>query len=245
MHPVILSMGPVTIYSFGLTLALAVVVCAFLAKRDAAAAGIAPETIFDFIFWVVVSGILGARIFFIILNLEMFLADPKEIFMIQNGGLAWQGGLILGTTAALGFVRKKKIPCALMADLAAPYLALGQSIGRIGCFLNGCCYGRPVGWGWYVPVHHARLYPTQLFDTVGLFVIFLVLKKFQNRSRPRGQVFALYLILASVERFLNEFFRGDHAVTYAGLSVFQIVSLIIFFSGLSLFYYASKRPTTF
>lgn len=242
MHPVIGHIGPLTLYSFGLMLAVAVTVCAFMLSRDAGKAGLKPEVIYDFVFWVILAGIAGSRIFFIFLNLPDFVADPKQIVMISNGGLAWQGGLLLGAAAGIIFVRVHKLPVGLIADLSSPYLALGQAVGRIGCFLNGCCYGRESNWGIYFPVHHARLYPTQLFDTFMLSAVFLILKYFQSKSRVRGEVFCLYLVLASLARFINEFFRGDHVNTPVGLSIFQLVSLGVIFAGIGSWMYLRRGP---
>jgi phosphatidylglycerol:prolipoprotein diacylglycerol transferase len=147
------------------------------------------------------------------------------MIMLQHGGLAWQGGLIGGTLAALFFIRKHRLPLAKTADLAAPYLALGQSIGRIGCFLNGCCYGKEVAWGVYFPALHYHAHPTQIYDTVGLFVIFLILKQMQQKNLLSGQVFVLYLLLAPLLRFVIEFFRADHTWSLFGLSIYQYVCL--------------------
>ncbi len=243
MFPKICTIGPFTIYSYGVMFALAVGVCCWLIQRDSRRWGIEPDQIGDFAFWVILSGILGARIFYIFLNLDYFWEDPKEMIMIQNGGLAWQGGFLGGILAGLTYVHKKKLPLLKTIDLAAPYIALGEAIGRIGCFLNGCCYGREVSWGIYFPVHHARLHPTQLYAAFSLAIVFFILKRFQNVSRIPGQVFALYLMLAGTQRFVNEFFRGDHDVAYAGLSVFQWVSLVIISGGIVLYFVFKKRQT--
>lgn len=193
MYPTIGHIGPVTIYSFGLMLAIAVMVCSFLLSRDASKVGISQETIFDLVFWVILGGIVGARIFFILLNIPDFSTDPKQIIMIPNGGLAWQGGLVLGCLAGILYVRKKKLSLSMILDLAAPYLALGQAIGRIGCFLNGCCYGRPVAWGIYFPVHSNHLHPTQIYDVVMLLGVFFVLKYLQKVfSSPRRNFFDVF-----------------------------------------------------
>ncbi len=242
MHPILGHFGPFTLYSFGLMLALAVVVCSFLLSYDAKAFGISQEIIFDFVFWVIVGGIIGARVFFIILNFSDFVANPKEIIMITNGGLAWQGGLVLGGLSGLFFVRRKKLPLLVMIDLSAPYLALGQAIGRIGCFFNGCCYGKESSWGIYFPVHQSRLLPTQLYDTLMLGAIFFFLKTLQKKSLIRGEIFAAYMMLASVERFINEFFRGDHINSAVGLSIFQLVSIVVFFLGWYLWRYLRQKP---
>lgn len=229
MFPIICQFGPVTVYSYGLMLAVAAVVCTFLASRDAKKIGIPPEVISDFAFWTIVAGILGARLFYVLLNYRFFMENPLEIVMIQNGGLAWHGGLIAATVIGIRFIRKKGLPLAMMLDLVAPYAALGESIGRIGCFLNGCCYGREVFWGIYFPVHHARLHPTQLYATVGLFILFFILRRYRNVSKVPGDVFLLYLFGAALLRFVIEFFRADHYVLVLGLSVYQwvCVALII------------------
>ena len=223
----VLSMVPlltsVTIYSYGLMLAIAVVVCTSMLARDARRKGIKTDIIFDLVFWAIVGGILGARLFYILLNYRFFLANPNEIIMIQNGGLAWQGGLILGAMSGASLIKKRKLFLPDMLDLCAPYLALGQSIGRIGCFLNGCCYGKPVEWGIYYPVHNAYLHPSQRYLAGGLFVIFLILKRYQRSSSIPGLVFASYLILSSALRFGVEFFRADHKIFFFGFSIFQFV----------------------
>jgi phosphatidylglycerol:prolipoprotein diacylglycerol transferase len=176
-----------------------------------------------------------------------------EILLLQKGGLAWQGGFLGGILAGIWFARRKKLSLRPLLDLAAPYIALGQSIGRIGCFLNGCCYGKPVPWGIYFSAHNARLYPTQLFECVGLFIIFLILKKAQDRSfavlrmtscrhsEPEGRrilkpgfIFVLYLWLAAIERFIVEFYRADHDLLWLNLSLAQFVALGVFAAGLVL-----------
>ena len=147
--------------------------------------------------------------------------------MIQHGGLSWQGGLIVGGLSGFWFVRRNKLDLLKMLDLTAPYLALGQAIGRIGCFLNGCCYGKEVSWGVYFPSLGERVHPTQIYDAVGLLIVFFVLKWFQQRAKVKGKVFVLYLMLAVSLRFMIEFVRGDHSETYLGLSLYQIVCIFL------------------
>jgi len=225
MFPIICKLGPLTIYTFGLMLATAVLVCTFLLNLDAKKAGLKSEIIFDLTFWLAISGLLGARIFYIILNLPYFIDNPFDVIMIQNGGLAWQGGLIFAGAFGVIFVKKKGLNVPKILDLYAPYLALGQSIGRVGCFFNGCCYGKEVTWGLFFPVHQAHLHPTQLYSTIGLLIIFAILKCFQKTSCFKGEVFVIYLILASLLRFSVEFFRADHEALIFGLSIFQFICL--------------------
>ena len=235
MYPIICQVGDFAIYSYGVMMALAVILCSILLSRDATKIGIKSEVIFDFVFWLVLGGIVGARLFFIILNLEYFSVQPLEVLNVRSGGLAWQGGLVFGTIAGLAFIRAKKLPLFITLDLAAPYIALGQAIGRLGCFLNGCCHGKESDWGLFFPIHNAALIPTQLFSAAGLFVIFLVLKKYQTLTHKEGQVFFLYLMLASLKRFIIQFFRDDQTIVVLGLTIFQVICVVVFFIGLFLF----------
>jgi len=229
MHPIICYLGPVPLHSYGLMLALAVAVSAFLFAREARARlGIMPDVVYDLVFWVVLWGIIGARLFFVALNRRDFAAAPLEIIMIQNGGLAWQGSFAGGIAAAVVFIRRRKLPLWPLLDAAAPFIALGHAIGRIGCLLNGCCYGKPAAWGLYFPVWEARLIPTQIFMALGQLVIYAILRQSAPGLRARaGDCFILYLLLSSVERFTIEFFRADHEV-YAGFSIFQYICAAIF-----------------
>ncbi|MBF0489718.1 MAG: prolipoprotein diacylglyceryl transferase [Candidatus Omnitrophica bacterium] len=234
MHPILFQIGPITIYSYGVMIALAVILCAWLLSRDAKVYKIPADTIYDLMFWTVAWGILGARIFYIGLTWNYFSKNLLEMIMLQHGGLAWQGGFIGGALAGTWFVINKKLPLRLLLDLVAPYIALGQSIGRVGCFFNGCCYGKPVSWGIYFPVHEARLHPTQLYETGGLLVAFFILKYAQTKPHRLGMIFVLYLWLGAIERFTVEFFRADHDGVWLGLSLFQYISLAIFAVGLVL-----------
>lgn len=242
MHPVIYQIGPVTIYAFGVMLAVAVVVCTLGLSRDARTLGISQEKVFDFAFWVVINGIIGARIFYILLNIGYFIEQPVEILMVHKGGLAWQGSLLAGMGTAIWYIRRQKWPLGKFLDIVAPYAALGQAIGRIGCFLNGCCYGKVCSWGPYFPVHHERLHPTQLYDAFGLFLIFLFLNKYRRGVKADGQAFLLYLVLAAAQRFAVEFFRADHYIVWAQLSVFQWICLIIILTAGYFYAYLQRRP---
>ena len=234
MHPILFKIGLVTIYSYGVMIALAVVVCAWALSKDAKTYKISSDVIYDLMLWTVLGGILGARIFYIFLMGDYFRQNPLEMVMIQHGGLAWQGGLGGGLLAGIWFARHKKLPLRFLLDLCAPYIALGQSIGRIGCFLNGCCYGKRVAWGIYFPIHEARLHPTQAYESAGLFLAFLILKYAQTQPHKSGMIFVLYLWLGAMERFVVEFFRADHDNLWMGLSLFQYIALGIFVIGLVL-----------
>jgi phosphatidylglycerol:prolipoprotein diacylglycerol transferase len=243
MHPILFTIGPITIYSYGVMLAASVLVCTYLLSVDARRYHIPRDTAYDLVFWCILWGIIVARLFYVLIEWSYYSDNLLEIPMLQKGGLAWQGGFLGGTLAGIWFARRKKLSLRPLADLVAPYVALGQSIGRVGCFLNGCCYGRPVAWGIYFPTHNARLYPTQLFEVLGLFIIFLILKQAQQKGtvpwNPRGQspsgfIFVLYLWLAAIERFIVEFYRADHVLLWGNLSLAQYIALGVFAAGLVL-----------
>ncbi|MBF0619021.1 MAG: prolipoprotein diacylglyceryl transferase [Candidatus Omnitrophica bacterium] len=240
MLPIICHLGPIPVYSYGLFLAIAVIVSGSLMAREALKIGIPEETAYDLVFWVVLWGIIGARTFYVLLNVEYFMSAPLEIIMLQKGGLAWQGSLIAGAISGVLYIRKKKLPVLPFLDVCAPFIALGHAIGRIGCLLNGCCYGKPASWGLFFPVWEARLIPTQIFMSIGQLVIFCILRSMQARQVKAGQIFAWYLLLSAVERFSIEFFRADHDV-YAGLSIFQYVSLAVFAGALIFNQYLVRR----
>lgn len=240
MHPILLTIGPFTVYSFGLTLAVAVIVCSWLMAKDAARSGIAKDAVYDFVFWVALSGILGSRIFYIFLNLDFFMESPSELWKIQNGGLAWQGGLILGLIAALVYLRRNKLPVLKFLDLASPYAALGQAIGRVGCFLNGCCHGSHADWGPFCPVHQDRLHPTQIYESIGLLAVFFVLKRLNRIDHVPGRTVAFYFMFAAALRFIVQFFRYDFEPIFLGIGLFQIVCVVVFASA-TVFYFLLKK----
>ncbi|MDP3143706.1 MAG: prolipoprotein diacylglyceryl transferase [Candidatus Omnitrophota bacterium] len=227
MHPIICKIGPFTIYSYGLMLAVAFLACVFLMRREAKLNNLNADKISDMIFWVLVAGIIGGRIFYILLNLEYFLDNPIEIIMLQHGGLVWYGGLFFALIAATAYLKINHLPVLKILDLCAPYIALGQAIGRLGCFLNGCCYGKPVSWGVYSSLRGERLHPTQLYSFVNLLIIFLVLRFLQKKIKVGGALISLYFFLASLERFVVEFFRWDSPRILLNLTIFQIISLFI------------------
>src|SRR5262249_22289912 len=134
MHPILFKIGPITIYSYGVMLAIAVLVCTYLLSKDAKRYQISKDTVYDLVFWCMLWGIIGARIFYVFIEWTYFRDNLLEIPMLQKGGLAWQGGFVGGSLAGLWFTRTRKLSLRPLLDWAAPYVALGQSIGRIGCF---------------------------------------------------------------------------------------------------------------
>ncbi len=223
-------------------LAVAIFVSGFFIAREANRRfQIKQDEIYDLIFWSILAGVIGCRLFFILLNLQFFIDNPSEIIMIQHGGLAWQGGLILSLVIFYFYTRWKKWPWVKLADLIAPYVALGQSIGRWGCFLNGCCYGKEVSWGIYSPERGVHEHPTQIYLSIGAFLVFIILKKISRHQKFDGQIFVLYFMLEAVARFIIEFFRADHDEIIYGLSIFQLVCIGLFIGSVYVYTHLQSR----
>ena len=172
--------------------------------------------------------------------------------MIQHGGLVYYGGLIGATIAAAGYLAWKKLPVWKIADILAPSIALGSVFGRIGCLLNGCCYGRlcDLPWAIHFPADHethgAGVHPTEIYDALLNLLLYAFLAWLFRRKKFDGQIFATYLILYAVCRSIVEYFRGDYPADHihAGLTSAQLVSVPIFVAGLALAAILSRRTET-
>ena len=235
MLPEICRIGFFTIYSYGLMLVLAFFTGVSLAMKQAKKQGLDPEKIFNLCFVVFISGIIGSRILYVLDNFSFYLRHPLEIFMLQHGGLAWFGGLIFGLISAIIFIKKNKMDLLASLDLLAPFIALGQAIGRIGCLLNGCCFGRESKFGIYFQVLDKVLIPTQLYSSLLLILIFLILRFQQDRKHLPGQIICSYFFLYAIKRFFIEFLRNDSPRVFYGLTFFQILCLALFSFSLWMF----------
>ena len=225
-------------------LVVAFFVCAYLAGLQAKKEQADPEKIFNLCFYIFISGIIGARLFYVFYNAHFYLQHPFEIIMLQHGGLAWFGGLVFGTATAIVTIKKNKINLLKTLDLLIPFIALAQAIGRIGCLLNGCCFGRVSQFGIYFKVFDQVLIPTQLYSSLLLLLIFVILRFMQERPHRAGQILCAYLFLYSIKRFFIEFFRNDSPKAFYGLTIFQVLSLAMFISSLLIFtriFYVKKK----
>ena len=227
MHPVLFEFFGIRIYSFGVMTAIGFVVAVLWLMKTNRRKGFHPESLLDLAFGLFVSGLIGARLFFVLLNLDWYQTYPLEIFQLQKGGLVAYGGFFLAVVFAIVFTRLKSIPFWEAVDLVAPAWILGLAFGRIGCFLNGCCYGKPSG------SFLARLFsgsgeaihPTQLYESAGLFLLFLGLTVADRRSLKSGRLFSLTLLGYATLRFVIEFFRGDQIPIFLNLTLVQWMGL--------------------
>ena len=236
MHPIICKLGPVTIYSYGLAMFVATVVSLNFLLKEAGRQGFDKNKIFDLFIIILFSGIIGARLLYILLNIGFYIENPVEIIMLQHGGLAILGGMLFAPVCGLIYAKFNKLSFLKVADLFVPFVALGHSIGRIGCFFNGCCYGiESAKFGFYFPVHQAYLIPAQLIDSVVLLILFVILRIKQLRPHYKGEIFINYIWFYSISRFFMEFIRADSDKLSLGLTLFQYICIIIFVIGSIIF----------
>jgi phosphatidylglycerol:prolipoprotein diacylglycerol transferase len=228
MHPILFEIGPVSIRSYGVLVALAFFTGFALLYKEARRRDFYADKILDIELVILISGVIGARMLHVLVNLDFYREDLLRILFIWNGGLAFQGGLVLAILASLVFILKNRLPLWKTADFIIPYIALGQSIGRLGCFFNGCCFGRGT---------HA----TQLYAAIALLIIFIILRSVHERPPFSGFAFGLYLFLFSFQRFFIDFLRADLPRHMFDLTVPQMISAVIFVIALFLFLLLPKK----
>lgn len=266
MYPVIVEIGPFTVYSFGLMLGIALLVASWLLTKEFDRKHLSTADASTITFFAVIFGIAGSKLFYLFEAWDEFLADPIGT-AFSPGGLTFYGGLILAIIAILLYTRKKRIPFLVIADAASPSLAIGYGIGRIGCHLAGDGdYGIPTSLPWgtnyeagtakphlvfrgsdieksfpngYVP-DNTPLHPTPVYEFLIMMLIFWMLWKFRKKDWSDGQLFMVYLVLAGVERFSIEFLRLNPRLLF-GLSEAQIISVFMIIVGSFGFQYLKKR----
>lgn len=253
MYPVLFKIpifGGITIYSYGVMVALAFVAGLLWVIYASRRAGIDSKQAVDLVFWIILAAILGSRILHVAVSeRDRFLANPLMFFKIWEGGLVFYGGLIAAAVVAIWYMRRHRMPLLLTCDVFAPGIALGHAVGRIGCFLAGCCFGRVCSKAaWYtVSFPHdphtfappgVPLYPTQLFESGGELINFAILLVIRRFKRFDGQIFASYLMIYSIIRIVGEQFRGDVERGFLiepWLSTSTFISLLMFAFGAFLY----------
>jgi phosphatidylglycerol:prolipoprotein diacylglycerol transferase len=246
MHPILIKLGPLTVHTYGLFVALGFLAAVFWTMHEARRAGLDVNVLPDAAFRILIGAILGARLFYVFLSPDRFLDNPLEILMFWKGGLVFSGGLVGGTLLGVLYGIRKKQPILRWMDCIAPAVALGQSLGRLGCFCAGCCYGKPTTMPWGVtftnPVCLAptgvALHPTQLYHAGSVFLIFLVLLAVRSRFSAPGRRTGLFLVLFAAARVVIEQFRADfrgHVGGFLeGVTPTQITALAFFVLGMYL-----------
>lgn len=267
MHPLLFRLpewipllGGQPITTFGVFMLLAFVTAGYACRAELARMGHDPEKAWDFVFMAVIGGILGAKIYYILLNWPRLLEDPAHL-IFARGGLVWYGGFLGASVLVIREMRKSKLPLGQMTDAAAAPLAIAYAVGRIGCFMVGDDWGRPTG-SWVgirfpqgtppttvteiqsqfgITVDPALVerygqvvpvHPTQLYEVAMSTLIFLFLWRIHDHRHRPGWLFMVWLVLAGIERFVVEFFRAKDDRFFGALTLAQMFSVGIVIFGL-------------
>lgn len=252
MHPIAFYLGTIPIRWYGVMMAAAFFAGLYTATRRARGTAVSADTLTDVTVWLMVGSIVGARIIYVTTYWKQEFADQpfSEVFMVQHGGLVYYGGLLGAFVASVAYLWWKKLAIWEVADILAPSIALGSVFGRIGCLLNGCCYGRAcdLPWGIRFPSGHetqgAKVHPTQIYDALLNLLLYIGLAWLFRRKKFNGQIFALYLIGYAICRSVVECFRGDYPPDHihAGyITSAQLLSAPILAAGVGLWYWCSRR----
>ncbi len=248
--------GSYPVMKYGITMGIAIAVSIFILLKIRAKfyEQISEDTIVDLSFWVVIAGIIGARLWYVLLNLSYYSNHIIEAFMINRGGISIQGAIMGGVIAGIFYTKFHKLDFLKISDMYALILPIGQAIGRWGNFFNSEAFGRPcdLPWKLYIPLSNRPdnflnveyFHPTFLYESIAdiliFFILFFVLKKYtQNRS---GVIFFTYLILYSVVRFFIESIRIDSVLNVLTVPIASIVSCVFFLAGIvGLIYVLNKN----
>lgn len=259
MHPILIRIGTFQLPTYGLLLALALLTAIVTADRLGRREGFDGGRMLDFSTWIIVVGLLGAKVLMILSDWSYYGHNPGEIFSLatlESGGVFY-GGFIASALFAVWYVRTCRLPALKMFDIYAPAVALAQSVGRLGCFSAGCDYGTPtrsfLGVVFTNPYSHdvtgvplnTRIHPTQLYESLATLVIgAILLVRFRHKKKD-GEIFLLYLTLYAVARFFLEFLRGDEDrgfVFHHLLSTSQFIAILALIVSGALWFYLRRRP---
>jgi phosphatidylglycerol:prolipoprotein diacylglycerol transferase len=249
-------LGPISLPTYGVLLAIAFLAGLWIVGREAKRAGLDVMRVTDLAIYSLIGGLVGARVLLVVVDWEFYSKNWRELWgLIQSGGVFY-GGLLGGLGVGAWYIRRHKLALWPLADVLAPGVVLGQSIGRLGCLAAGCCFGRPTTVSWAVTYHdtyaaqrlgtpiNMPVHPTQIYESIATILIFGFLIWLGGRKRFHGQVAMTYVILYSVARFIIEFFRGDAArgfVFHGTLSTSQLISILLLITAAIVLPYLSRK----
>jgi len=259
MLPIIFQIGGITLYSYGLFIAIGFLIAAYYVLKISSKTPvdskpqITEDQLYNLMFACIIAGIAGARLTYVLLNIPEFKHDVFSIIRVWEGGLVYYGGFISAAAYVVIHTKIKKIPLARTADTFAPAILIGHFFGRIGCLMAGCCYGKiteHAPWAitfinqYSLAPLNVPLHPVQLYEALGNLILFFFLHRYNQKPHTAGTTFSLYLITYSAMRFALEFLRGDdRGGALLALSPSQTTSVILFTLGVTIFYILTKRST--
>ena len=253
-------LGGEYVTSFGVMMFFSFLVGGVIGRAEMERKGFDGEKIWDVVFMAVIGGIVGAKVYYVLLNYPQLVADPVRM-IFSRGGMVWYGGFLGATALVVWEIRRSKLPLGQMADVCAPALALAYAVGRIGCFLVGDDWGRPTSLPWGIRFPQGTppttvevierefgmrvdpelierfgqvvpVHPTQLYEVALSTLIFLVLWKLRKHPNRPGWLFMAWLAMAGLERFFVEIFRAKDDRFFGPLTVAQIISLTLMAIGI-------------
>jgi phosphatidylglycerol:prolipoprotein diacylglycerol transferase len=258
VHPILFSVGPFTIYSYGVLLAAAYLIGLGMAVRRARAAGLDGNRVLDLGIWVIIAALVGAKALLFVVDFRQFTSSWADFTTLLRSGGVFYGGLIAAVVVCIYQLRKHKLPLWTSADLFAPGIALGYMVGRLGCLMAGCCFGKETTVAWAITFTdpaanlnvgtplNVPLHPTQVYESVAGLGIFLALIALERRGRGfPGRTFWMFVLLYAVSRFVIEFYRGDdRGFVFNAVSTSQAISLVLVPLSLIMLWYLGRpeRP---
>jgi phosphatidylglycerol:prolipoprotein diacylglycerol transferase len=241
VYPELLKLGPITVYTYGVLLAAAYLLGLKLAMTRARSRGLDPNRALDLGIAIIVAALVGAKLLLVLVDFDKFRQNPAEILSIVRAGGVFYGGLIAAVAVAFWYMWRHRMPLWTTCDVFAPGIALGHAVGRLGCLMAGCCYGRETHVPWAITFTNPEaaanvgtplgvpLHPTQLYESAAEALILVLLLWTEKKGRPfEGRTFWSYLVLYGISRFVIEFFRGDErGIVFGTISTSQFISLVI------------------
>jgi phosphatidylglycerol:prolipoprotein diacylglycerol transferase len=240
MYPELFSVGPVTVYSYGVLLAASYLLGLWLAMRRAKRWGLDPNRILDLGIYIIIAALIGAKLLLLIVDFDQFSRSLTDLLSLARSGGVFYGGLILAVLVAFWYIGRHRMALWTTCDVFAPGIALGHVTGRLGCLAAGCCYGRPTDVPWAImftnPLAAANvgtplgihLHPTQLYEAGAELLILIFLLATEKRGRYfAGRTFWAYMFLYAVSRYIVEIYRGDPRGEVLGVSTSQFISLVL------------------
>ena len=255
MHPELIEIFGFKIYTYGPMMAFGFLMSFLLAIHIAKLRGENLDFYMDAYIWVILMGLLGAKLLYNIIEYESFLESPLQMMNCRNGGLVWYGGVIMVVAFLYWYTKRHGIPYLQATDLMAAPLALGLGIGRWGCFFGGCCYGRACPYEWLgvtYPLGHETggipVFPTPLFESFSSLLIALIIYLVIRKGAMRGLPTVLWFILYPIARIIIEMFRGDRVRGYIfesgpfHISTSQFIGILLLAFSFAALFYILKHP---
>ena len=240
MYPELFSIGPITVYSYGVLLAVSYLLGLRLAMWRAKQWGLDANRVLDLGIYIIIAALIGAKALLLIVDFDQFRQSPMELVSLARSGGVFYGGLILAVLVAFWYIGRHGLPFWTTCDVFAPGITLGHVTGRLGCFAAGCCYGRPTTLPWGITFHNPLaaanvgtplgipLHPTQLYEAGAELLILILLLATEKRGKPfAGRTFWLYMLLYAISRYIIEFYRGDPRGEMFGMSTSQFISVVL------------------